>query len=323
MVATLQYELPNAIGKDVKQLAKMSREAVAMYNSSMKRSVSKIHVFKEFMRGLELSWPEPPSWRSSMKVLFNLAFNWNMELLFGVRLLPDTTNRPQRSIYNSPSYTFKQWCLLVNKISNFDLYHRYWSSLYLCFTDHPNVKMAGCVRRMLQHSEQAYAAVADPARILNVVYGTSRVRQERLRFCATEVERTYDLLVAAMATLTHFSGDERQETDNHLATIRQISVTKTAHAHARNQACGDAAARDGWHRAVARGKVPVAERPSPRLLGLPRQRLLVHRALDQDPRQRAQRADLAAMYEMQRLASSFVEPYIQYRHLLNDVSLSL
>ncbi|XP_037577241.2 uncharacterized protein LOC119459634 [Dermacentor silvarum] len=74
----------------------------------------------------------------------------------------------------------------------------------------------------------AYAPVANPWAVLLVFHGSEhRAKVERPRFCAGQVEPSYKLLVAAMATVVHFSENERRRIDELLDGIVQIAVEKT------------------------------------------------------------------------------------------------
>ncbi|KAH7941315.1 hypothetical protein HPB49_012172 [Dermacentor silvarum] len=56
----------------------------------------------------------------------------------------------------------------------------------------------------------AHAAVADPAAVLLVFHGSKHhAEEERPRFCASQVEPSYKLLISAMASAAHFSEDEQ------------------------------------------------------------------------------------------------------------------
>ncbi|KAL1466545.1 hypothetical protein MTO96_026583 [Rhipicephalus appendiculatus] len=73
-----------------------------------------------------------------------------------------------------------------------------------------------------------FAAVANPTAILLVIHGSEhRAIEELPRFCAGQVEPSYKLLVAAMASVAQFSEDERHRIEAHLDGIVQMTVEKT------------------------------------------------------------------------------------------------
>ncbi|XP_075723966.1 endothelin-converting enzyme 1-like [Rhipicephalus microplus] len=75
---------------------------------------------------------------------------------------------------------------------------------------------------------QGYAAVAYPTAVLLVLHGSEhRAEEERPRFCARQIEPGYKLLIAAMATVAHFSENERRNIDHLLGNILQVAVDKT------------------------------------------------------------------------------------------------
>ncbi|XP_049527505.1 endothelin-converting enzyme 1 [Dermacentor silvarum] len=75
---------------------------------------------------------------------------------------------------------------------------------------------------------QAYAGVAYPRGILVVFHGSEhRAKKEQPRFCAGQIEPSYKLLVAAMASVAHFTEDERQRIDEYLAGVVQTAIEKT------------------------------------------------------------------------------------------------
>ncbi|KAL1419524.1 hypothetical protein MTO96_025268 [Rhipicephalus appendiculatus] len=75
---------------------------------------------------------------------------------------------------------------------------------------------------------QGYAAVAYPTAVLLVLHGSERrAEEERPRFCSGQIEPGYKLLIAAMATVAHFSENERRHIDYLLDDILQVAVDKT------------------------------------------------------------------------------------------------
>ncbi|KAL1419557.1 hypothetical protein MTO96_025298 [Rhipicephalus appendiculatus] len=74
---------------------------------------------------------------------------------------------------------------------------------------------------------QAYGAVADPAAVLLLLHGSKLyAKHQRPLFCAREVEASYELLVAALASVASFSQEQRRIIDGHLAAILKMAVEK-------------------------------------------------------------------------------------------------
>ncbi|KAH7964581.1 hypothetical protein HPB51_027182 [Rhipicephalus microplus] len=70
-----------------------------------------------------------------------------------------------------------------------------------------------------------YAAVAYPLGFMLVLHGSeARAKQELPRFCAGQIEPSFKLLVAAMASVTHFSEEERRHVVEHLDHIVEVSA---------------------------------------------------------------------------------------------------
>ncbi|KAH7954965.1 hypothetical protein HPB49_023447 [Dermacentor silvarum] len=67
---------------------------------------------------------------------------------------------------------------------------------------------------------QTHGVVADPGRLLFALFGEkSRARQERPRFCAAQVEASYELLVAAADTVARFTAKERSAISDRFADV--------------------------------------------------------------------------------------------------------
>ncbi|KAH7972730.1 hypothetical protein HPB52_016329 [Rhipicephalus sanguineus] len=75
---------------------------------------------------------------------------------------------------------------------------------------------------------QAYAAVADPAAVLLLLHGSKQhAEHQRPLFCAIQVEASYELLVAALASAAYFSQEQRRDIDRHLAAILELKNVRT------------------------------------------------------------------------------------------------
>lgn len=67
---------------------------------------------------------------------------------------------------------------------------------------------------------QTHGVVGDPGRLLFALFGEkSRARQERPRFCAAQVEASYELLVAAADSVARFTAKERGAISDRLADV--------------------------------------------------------------------------------------------------------
>ncbi|XP_077544615.1 uncharacterized protein LOC144157706 [Haemaphysalis longicornis] len=70
---------------------------------------------------------------------------------------------------------------------------------------------------------QQYGGMAHPRNALVTIFGDSQTAKEELpRYCAREVEASYKLLVAVLATLTRFSAAQRRGVEELLAAIQKV-----------------------------------------------------------------------------------------------------
>ncbi|KAL1419521.1 hypothetical protein MTO96_025265 [Rhipicephalus appendiculatus] len=75
---------------------------------------------------------------------------------------------------------------------------------------------------------QSYGPVAYPRGFLLVLQGSeAHAKQARPRFCAHRVEPSFKLLVAALASVAHFSEEERRSIVEHLEGVVQVAANKT------------------------------------------------------------------------------------------------
>ncbi|KAH8026949.1 hypothetical protein HPB51_000374 [Rhipicephalus microplus] len=75
---------------------------------------------------------------------------------------------------------------------------------------------------------ETYAAVAYPRSFLLIMYGSEEhAKEARPRFCAHRVEPSFKLLLAALASVAHFSTEERQGIIEHLEHLGQVAANKT------------------------------------------------------------------------------------------------
>ncbi|KAL3216890.1 hypothetical protein MRX96_032765 [Rhipicephalus microplus] len=74
----------------------------------------------------------------------------------------------------------------------------------------------------------AYAAVAYPTGFLQAIHGSkTRAKEELPRFCAVQIEPAFKLLVAAMASVAHFTDLERHHIVEYLEHIVEVASNKT------------------------------------------------------------------------------------------------
>ncbi|KAL1441019.1 hypothetical protein MTO96_008941 [Rhipicephalus appendiculatus] len=75
----------------------------------------------------------------------------------------------------------------------------------------------------------AYAAVASPTEFLLAFHGSkARAEEELPRFCAGQIEPSFKLLIAAMASVAHFTDLERRTVVEHLEHIVEVASNKTS-----------------------------------------------------------------------------------------------
>ncbi|KAK8759653.1 hypothetical protein V5799_002715 [Amblyomma americanum] len=305
-------KLPYTLEKSADDLPVL-RKVAAMLNSCMTDTDSQVVLVKEFMREHGLSWPEDPEPNlGPLKVLFNLAFNWNVNLWFSLKLLPTANDHQKRRILFTPSGVMLFWRALFTQIPK-KHFKKVYTDIFKLFANSTNglpppgrieedykslqyvfstlvrsstwkarVPAVFPLRELENHSKTAkaehikeaidamlaikppftmddlvlfsdmalldgvlkifevagdrtvqrhlawlflfaYAAVANPGAVLLILHGsTSRATEERLRFCADQVEASYKLLVFSAAVVAHFSEEERRRIDGHLAGMMKV-----------------------------------------------------------------------------------------------------
>ncbi|KAH6925906.1 hypothetical protein HPB50_011821 [Hyalomma asiaticum] len=174
---------------------------------------------------------------------------------------------------------------------------------------------------------QACAVVADPATVLVILHGNERHAVEHLpRFCARQVEDSYKLMVASMASVAHFTKDERQRISDFLVGIEQEAIEKTLAASWLDNATSHLLAE----------KLADVESAL-----WPEEKFLTEKGLGDAyahfpdaatsfasfwiETRRSQRGLFGseAGEEEQRIPDSMAQPYVQYLHGLNKLSLSI
>ncbi|XP_075556646.1 neprilysin-like [Dermacentor variabilis] len=172
-----------------------------------------------------------------------------------------------------------------------------------------------------------YGTVAYPAAVMLIIRGSEdHVRQALPRYCARQVESSYKLLVAAMASVGLFSEQERRRIDEHLAAIVEEAANKT------------------W--AVSwldndTKKIAVEKLKSVRTVLWPSEKFLTPEALDEVYANFTYSASSFAEYwietrrserlmfgsqaaeEEMFLDDSTMLPYVDYRRVLNHLTVSM
>ncbi|KAH6943060.1 hypothetical protein HPB50_014922 [Hyalomma asiaticum] len=94
----------------------IGRKAVTMYESCMTQSQPDIRTFHEFVRAHGLAWPEAAGGRPPLEILFDLAFNWDMNLWFRLELLPGTENDTRRRLLITANEYVSYWDVAFEQI---------------------------------------------------------------------------------------------------------------------------------------------------------------------------------------------------------------
>ncbi|KAH8029273.1 hypothetical protein HPB51_024698 [Rhipicephalus microplus] len=168
---------------------------------------------------------------------------------------------------------------------------------------------------------QAYGAVADPAAVLLLLHG-SKLYAERQRplFCASQVEASYQLLVAALTSVASFSPEQRRFIEAHLVAIvetfgignEQVSSTR----------------KPLTNISASHKTVPTDVRKKPMKLeeayeNFPESAAsFIEYWIETRRRQRALFGTDAAAEEL-LVSSSKALPYARYTHVLNQLSMPL
>ncbi|KAK8781331.1 hypothetical protein V5799_017328 [Amblyomma americanum] len=111
-----------------------------MFNSCMTQTDSQVGVLKNFMREHGLVWPEDPTDKlGPAEVLFDLAFNWNVNLWFSLKLLPSTADdHEKRRIFLAPNDLMLQWRNIFRQIP--EVYFKTaYSNLFRLFNNDINI----------------------------------------------------------------------------------------------------------------------------------------------------------------------------------------
>ncbi|KAK8777901.1 hypothetical protein V5799_020758 [Amblyomma americanum] len=108
------------------------RKVAAMFNSCLTQAEAHVDVLKEFMRARGLLWWEYSGRKPPLQILFDLSFNWNVDLWFKVRILPNTAQGPQRRLSITRSPLIPLWSRVFNLIPR-DKFATVYKALYQLF----------------------------------------------------------------------------------------------------------------------------------------------------------------------------------------------
>ncbi|XP_075550473.1 endothelin-converting enzyme 2-like [Dermacentor variabilis] len=296
----------------------VGRKVVAMFESCMTQMRSDVPTFLLFMSVHGLAFPGEAKERPPLEVLFDLAFNWNINLWFKLQLLPGTKDDPRRRILITTNEFMTYWYAMLGQVPANKFAALYNAMVRIFGGDEANsvteekVKqvyeiMLSIVNKLVRASASmarfpavfavrdvsnytklvtaehvhdvikktlrieppfsidelllfndvavlhamlriistyndttllrhlswlfvyAYGAVAHPIAILNTLFGSAEwAREAQPRYCAVQVEDSYKLLAAALASVGGFSPDERRTIDEHLEAIKQVTFNKTS-----------------------------------------------------------------------------------------------
>ncbi|XP_037568097.2 membrane metallo-endopeptidase-like 1 [Dermacentor silvarum] len=316
MVMSWRMNLRDIVRKGSIELP-VGRKAAAMFESCMTQVQSDVDTFQLFMRDRGLSWPEDAKGRPPLEVLFDLAFNWNMNLWLKLQLLPGVTDDPRRRILITTNEFLTYWDAVLDQVP-VDKFATVYNAMVVIFggekenlateekvkevyetmrsvlktlvragtrmtrfpavfalrdvTNYTELVTAEHVHDVIKKTLQidppfsidelllfddirvlqamlgiirtyndtalfrhlswlfvyAYGVVAHPALVLHTLFGSAEwAKAVQPRYCAVQVEDSYKLLVAALASVAGFSPEERRTIDEHLETIKQVTLNKT------------------------------------------------------------------------------------------------
>ncbi|XP_054922330.1 membrane metallo-endopeptidase-like 1 [Dermacentor andersoni] len=296
----------------------VGRKVVAMFESCMTQMRSDVPTFLLFMRVHGLAFPGEAKERPPLEVLFDLAFNWNINLWFKLQLLPGTIDDPRRRILITTNEFLTYWLAMLGQVPANKFAALYNAMVRIFGGDEANLVTEEKVKKiyeimlfivnklvragtrmarfpavfavrnltsytklvtaehvhdvikktlridppfsidelllfndiallhamlgiisayndttLLRHLSclfvYAYGAVAHPTAVLNTLFGSAEWAKEvQPRYCAVQVEASYKLLAAALASVAVFSPEERRTIDEHLEGIKQVTFNKTS-----------------------------------------------------------------------------------------------
>ncbi|KAH9364522.1 hypothetical protein HPB48_010866 [Haemaphysalis longicornis] len=174
---------------------------------------------------------------------------------------------------------------------------------------------------------QQHGGMAYPRNALVTIFGDAQTaKQELPRYCAREVEASYKLLVAVLATLTRFSAAQRRGVEELLAAIQKVAATMTS----------DAGWLDNNTKAIAVEKLErvrttlwpgeaftSAEELRRVYASFPENASSFADFWIESRRNQRELFGSPEGYETQKLARSYAQPYLSYMHVANLVPISI
>ncbi|XP_077547606.1 endothelin-converting enzyme 1-like [Haemaphysalis longicornis] len=169
--------------------------------------------------------------------------------------------------------------------------------------------------------------MAYPRNALVTIFGDAQTaKQELPRYCAREVEASYKLLVAVLATLTRFSAAQRRGVEELLAALQKVAATMTS----------DAGWLDNNTKAIAVEKLErvrttlwpgeaftSAEELRRVYASFPENASSFADFWIESRRNQRELFGSPEGYETQKLARSYAQPYLSYMHVANLVPISI
>ncbi|XP_054922265.1 membrane metallo-endopeptidase-like 1 [Dermacentor andersoni] len=296
----------------------VGRKVAAMFESCMTQMRSDVPTFLLFMRAHGLVFPGKAKARPPLEVLFDLAFNWNINLWFKVQLFPGTIDDPRRRILITTNQFLTYWYAMLGQVPAnkfvaiynalvrifggdeanlvteeeimevYEIMHSIVEKFVRAGTHMTRFPAVFALRDVANYTElvtaehvhdvikktlrinpafsidellllndiaklhamlsiistyddttllrhlswlfvYAYGQVAHPAAVLKTLFGSAELaRAVQPRYCAVQVEASYKLLVAALASVAVFSPEERRTIDAHLEAIKQVTFNKAS-----------------------------------------------------------------------------------------------
>ncbi|XP_065296604.1 neprilysin-like isoform X2 [Dermacentor albipictus] len=126
--------LPERLNKGFRQFP-VGKKVAVMYNRCLMQKGSQIDTFKKFMRARGIFWPErPPKTVPLVKILTDLAFNWNVNFWFSLKILPSISKEKPRHIFLAPNKLMLLWKDTFSQLSK-ENFGSVYSTLYKIFSN--------------------------------------------------------------------------------------------------------------------------------------------------------------------------------------------
>ncbi|KAL3195638.1 hypothetical protein MRX96_001771 [Rhipicephalus microplus] len=206
------YKLPETLAKGVVHFP-VGKKVAAIFDSCMTETGSHVPVMREFMRDRDILWPDDPEEpvtpaKTPLRPLFQLE-------------RPPLVHLENHTRHFGRKVEARLFCpeLPYGAVEGFnqrdseDIFSR---ASTLNFS------------KFFQATRVGTLLLPTPRLFFSCFHGSEhRAEEERPRFCAGQIEPGYKLLIAAMATVAHFSENERRNIDHLLGNILQVAVDKT------------------------------------------------------------------------------------------------